>query len=116
MTEAEASIRESLLNTLSFLASKTQQREFASKVFYASYQDEFACWWFDTFHPNEPNAPRMFNEAQLTILRSFSAIFDRAIVKLGDCERTIEQLLQEPEWQSVVTSAGEASAQLASAT
>lgn len=116
MIEAETSIRESLLNTLSFLASEAQQREFASKVFYASYQDEFACWWFDTFYPDEANMSRIFNEAQLAILRSFSTSFGRVLVKLGDSERTIEQLLQEPEWRSVVATASAALTQITSAT
>jgi hypothetical protein len=116
MTEAEASIRESLLNTLSFLASETQQREFAAKVFYASYQDEFACWWFDTFYPDEPSALHMFIETQLAILRSFSEVFDRNLTQLGDGELPVEQLLQKSEWQAVVASARTTSAQLASAT
>jgi len=115
MTEAESNIRESLLDTLSFLASETKQREFAATVFYTSYQDEFAFWWFDTFHPDEPSALRMFNEAQLTILRSFSESFDGNLVELSDGERTIGQLLQESEWQCVVATARTTLAQFASA-
>lgn len=115
MTEAETSIRKSLLDTLAFLASETQQREFAAQIFYASYQDEFACWWFDTFYPDEPDALHMFNEAQTTILRSFSEAFSRNLVELGDGAHTIEQLLQRPEWQRVVATAGTAVTQLASA-
>ncbi|WP_426663217.1 hypothetical protein [Rhodanobacter aciditrophus] len=115
MTEAETNIRESLLSTLLFLASETQQREFAAKVFYASYSDEFASWWFDTFCPDEPSALHMFSEVQLATLRSFSATFDRNLAELRDGERTIEQLLQEPRWQSIVTSSRTTLAQLVGA-
>jgi hypothetical protein len=56
MNETETNIRQSLLSTLSFLSSEAQQREFAAKVPYKSYAGEFACWWFDTFYPDEPEA------------------------------------------------------------
>jgi hypothetical protein len=116
MTETEANIRASLLDTLSFLASETKQREFAAKVFYASYQSEFACWWFDTFYPDESSSLHMFSETQLAILRAFSEAFDRNLTQLGLGELPIEHLLQKHEWQAVVASARAASAQLASAT
>jgi hypothetical protein len=107
VNEAEANIRESLLNTLSFLASEAQQREFAAEVFYASYQDEFACWWFDTFYPDEPSALAMFNSRQLSALTAFSQVFDRNLETIGDEVLTIDQLQSKPEWQAVVASAKE---------
>ena len=116
MTEVEANIRESLLNTLSFLASEAKQREFAARVFYASYQSEFACWWFDTFYPEEPSALNMFSSPQLAILKSFSETFDRNLVALGYGDHTLEDLLQKPEWRAVVSGAQAASAQFANAT
>jgi len=116
MTEEEANIRESLLNTLSFLASEAKQREFAAEVFYASYQSEFACWWFDTFYADKASTLHMFSPQQLAILKSFSEAFDRNLIALGFGNHALEDLLQKPEWRAVVSSAQAASAQFANAT
>ncbi len=105
MTEAQEEIRASLLTTLGFLASEKQQREFAGKVTYGSYQDEFACWWFDTFFPDEPEALEMFNLKQLNALRHFSAAFDRCVQAIGGDALPIESLLASAEWQTVVSKA-----------
>jgi hypothetical protein len=116
MTETEANVRESLLKTLSFLASEPQQREFAERVSYASYQGEFACWWFDTFFPDEPSALHMFTAPQLTILKSFSEVFERNFEALGNAELPLVELHHRPEWRAIVCAAREASAKLAGAT
>lgn len=116
MDEAEANIRESLLDTLSFLASETEQLQFATKVFYKAYQDEFACWWFDTFYPEEPSALRMFTRDQLATLVSFSECFDRELKVIGDERLTIEQLQDKPAWQAVVAKAKEALSKLQNVT
>lgn len=105
MTETEANIRESLLTTLSFLASETQQREFAAKVYYATYHDEFACWWFDTFYPEEPSALQMFSPSQLAALKAFSGTFEKNLDALGDEPLKIDQLQAKSEWKTVVASA-----------
>ena len=73
MNTPEDDIKESILRTLSFLASKDQQRKFAEKVYYDVYQDEFACWWFDTFFPEE----HIFSKDKKAILSDFSKKFDR---------------------------------------
>ena len=116
MTETESNIRESLLDTLPFLASEEKQREFAARVPYASYQGEFACWWFDTFFPEEPSALRMFSARQLATLRSFSEVFERNYAAIGNAEQSISELLRKPEWQAIVVSARNASSELMSAT
>jgi len=41
MGSDDSSIRENLLTTLGFFASEAEQRDFANKVHYDSYQDEF---------------------------------------------------------------------------
>ena len=100
MTETESNIRESLLSTLSFLASKEEQIAFAAKVYYASYQVEFACWWFDTFYPEEPNSLVMFSEKQLAILKAFTLAFGTNIEALGSAEMSIEDLQCNPQKSS----------------
>jgi len=114
MTEAEVSIRESLLSTLSLIASEAAQREFAEKVPYSSYQDEFACWWFDTFFPDDPSASHMFSAGQIELLKDFSDIFDMSLLALSE-DLTIEQLLAKPEWQAVVMKAQKTLAQFQNA-
>lgn len=105
MTESEANIRESLLNTLSILSSTAKQRKFAMKVSYRSYASEFACWWFDTFYPDEPNASAMFGATELRTLRAFSEEFDRNLSVLSDEGLSIEKLQATAEWRAIVESA-----------
>lgn len=105
MTEALEDIRASLLTTLAFLASETHQREFAVKVPYASYQGEFACWWFDTFISGEPEALEMFNLKQLNALSHFSATFDHCLQAVGNGALSIESLLARAEWQTLISTA-----------
>ncbi len=112
MTESETSIRESLLSTLSFLASETKQQEFASKVFYQDYLGEFACWWFDTFYPDEPSTATMFEPNHVTALLSFSNEFERSIDALDSDGLTMPQLQSTVEWQNVVQAAKDAIASL----
>lgn len=115
MTEAQQNIRESLLTTLSFLASIEEQRKFASKVFYSSYQDEFACWWFDNFLPDEPGAAEMFTPLQLVVLREFSRMFDTCLESIGSVVMDIDSLLQSSEWQALVAKAKETSLKVTNA-
>jgi hypothetical protein len=115
MTEAQQSIREALLTTLSFLASADKQREFASKVFYSSYQDEFACWWFDDFLPDEPGATEMFTPRQLVVLREFSCKFDSCLESIGAVVMDINSLLQSSEWQALIAKAKETSLKVTNA-
>ena len=109
MDEASKSIRASALSTLAFLASPDAQREFASKVHYANYQSEFACWWFDTFIPE---AYDCFTANELPILKEFSAIFDASLHDLSDTPTTIEQLLATETWRKIVADASRACASL----
>ena len=108
MTTAETSIRESLLGTLSFLASVSEQREFAAKVRYDVYQDEIAHWWFDAFFPDDALTCRIFRPSQLEALVAFSEVFDRVGASLDGKVLTMEQLQATQEWQRIVTSANEA--------
>ena len=113
MTETEANIRKSLLDTLRFLASEAAQREFAEQKHYASYHGEFACWWFDTFFPNEPSAMRMFTEDEFGVLSVFSDRFDKNLKTIGLAPLPIGDLLAKKEWGAVIESAREACRQLA---
>ena len=112
MTEAETNIRQSLLDTLLFLASEEAQREFSKKRHYAAYQGEFACWWFDTFFPDEPDALRMFSGSELAILQEFSASFDQTLTAIGMSPLSIEELLAKVEWKTMVAEARKACIQL----
>ena len=105
VTETEVNIRESLLSTLSFLASPTQQAAFAAKVPYASYEGEFACWWFDTFFPEAPNARAMFTAEQLAELVAFSELFNHSLKVLLAETRSFEALQTHSEWKAVVAAA-----------
>jgi hypothetical protein len=105
MAESQENIRSSLMSTLSFLASEAQQQEFASKVYYGCYQGEIACWWFDTFFPDEPSATEMFTVKQLISLRAFSTAFDTCLESLGYEQMTIQQLQAHPEWKLLVLKA-----------
>jgi hypothetical protein len=108
MTDAEANIRESLISTLQFLGSEEMQIEFAAKVPYRTYQDEFACWWFDTFFPEDQSTSHMFTENQLNELKTFSLAFNSSLSTLNDGDLSIQQLLAKPQWQSVILSAKKA--------
>ena len=108
MNKTELNIRQSLLSTLTFLASEYQQLDFAAQVQYASYQGEFSCWWFDTFFPEEPEATRMFSSRQLSILTGFSEHFNRSLAELPSAPFSIQQLLATPQWKSVIAKAQEA--------
>jgi len=108
MTTAETSIRESLLDILSFLASVSEQREFAAKVRYDVYQDEIACWWFDDIYPDDALMRRIFSPSQLEALVAFSEVFDRVGTSLDGKVLTMEQLQATEEWQRIVRSANEA--------
>ena len=112
MTETEANIRRSILDTLRFLSSEAEQRTFASKVFYRSYQGEFACWWFDTFYPEDPSAHAMFSSHEFAVLKAFSLAFDQQLSAIGLGDIDIEQLLARPEWKLVIASAHDARAKL----
>ena len=116
MTESQENIRSSLMSTLSFLASEAQQQEFASKVYYACYKDEFACWWFDNFLPDEPGATEIINVKQLAALREFSTEFDLCLENLGSEQMTIQQLQAHPEWQLLVLKAKKALSEVENAT
>jgi hypothetical protein len=112
MDTAHGSIRKSVLSTLQFLASEEKQRAFASEVSYASYHDEFAQWWFDTFLADDPAASRIFGTAELPVLLQFSQRFARNLETIGDGPLSLDELHQTPEWQSVVADARAACAQL----
>ncbi|MFC3717303.1 hypothetical protein ACFONC_14220 [Luteimonas soli] len=94
-----SSIRSSLLETLEFLASTEKQRRFARETYYRSYQDEFACWWLDEYHPEEAVASGMFTPEQAEILDAFSTCLDANTEQLGDQPLTIEQLQATLQWQ-----------------
>ena len=115
MTEAQQGIREALLTTLSFLASVEEQREFASQVFYFSYQDEFAGWWFDNFLPDEPSATEMFTPWQLGVLREFSCMFDSCLESMGAVVMDMDSLLQSSEWQALIAKAKDTSLKVTNA-
>ena len=105
MTESDRNIRDSLLSTLKFLSSTDEQRSFAEEVRYEDYEGEFACWWFDTFYPDEPRSSVMFDVEQLAALREFTATFEASHLALGRQSFSINQLLARGEWQTLMTKA-----------
>src|SRR5437763_327952 len=105
MTPTETNMRDSLLNTLSLLASEAQLQEFAAKTPYDSFRGEFSCWWFDTFYSKEPSAGRMFSTNELVALSEFSQVFDKNLKALGNEHLTIEELQARAEWRAVLAKA-----------
>jgi len=116
MTEDEADIRESLIKTLEFLGSEKMQIEFANKVFYNTYHDEFACWWFDTFLPENQFIRNMFTQNQINELKTFSLVFDACLSTFNDGDLPMQKLLENPQWQTVISSANKALASVQNAT
>lgn len=108
MNEAEKTVRDGFVNTLEFLSSLPEQREFAANVHYDSYDDEFACWWFDDLYWDEQSAKKMFTPAELAVLVRFTETFDSQLAALGDEKRSIDELHRTPEWQATFLAAGEA--------
>ena len=105
MTKSEVNIRDSLLSTLSFLASEQEQLEFASNTYYKDFVGEFACWWFDTFYPEEQSAGAMFSLNQINLLRHFSDVFKRGVDAIDSDGLSMMQLQNEVEWQAVMSAA-----------
>ncbi len=106
MDITETNVRESLLDTLSFLASEERQLDFASKVFYEAYQEEWACWWFDAFSWEDSVALNIFSPSQLALVKQFTKAFDYALDRIGVNRRlTIAQLQAKPEWKTLVAKA-----------
>lgn len=112
MDESGVNIRNHQLDTLYFLSSEAEQREFASKVFYPEYQSEFACWWFDMFYPDKPDSLEMYSMSELEILKRFSTVFDECLDALGFEDMTIEQLQATTAWKAIVSAATVACADL----
>ena len=105
MDETDANLRASTLDTLQFLASPTEQRRFAAKVFYENYAGEFACWFFDSFLPENPFTHARYTAQELSTLNDFSQRFDQLLQSLADRPLTINALLNDPQWREVVSAA-----------
>ena len=112
MDETDVNIRRHQFETLDFLSSESEQREFASKVFYPAYQYEFGAWWFDMFYPDESFSLEIYSLSELEILKRFSTIFDECFDVLGSDEMTIEQLQSTAAWKTIVSAATIACADL----
>ena len=113
MDETDKNLRKATLDTLSFLASPEQQREFAAKVHYDNYPGEFACWWFDSFIPESPYTEKRYTNNELTVLHQFSQRLDELLKRLDDKPRTIDSLIGNPDWAEVIVSAKRACIALA---
>ena len=93
------------MDTLAFLASPEEQRSFAAKVHYDDYVGEFACWWFDSFLPDNPLSRGRYSAAEFEALVAFSASLDKHLAALPTRPRSIDELLAEPIWALVVREA-----------
>ena len=102
--------RSSRIGVLAFIASAERQRAFASKVHYDNYASEFYCWWFDDFHPESDLFQRAFRPQEIQLLSSFSAGWEQAHSAVGEVPRTIEALLGNASWASVIEAALETGA------
>jgi hypothetical protein len=96
------------LSVLDFLSRPEAQRDFASKVHYEDYASEFYCWWLDDFHPDSDLFRATFSDADVAVLKRFTAQWQAADARLGDVPRDISQLLSQDDWQLVVKAAREA--------
>jgi hypothetical protein len=115
MDDTACGYRDSILGLLELIASSEEQRTFAAKVPYDDYASEFYCLWFDDFfHPDSDLAQRAFRPNELDILRSFSVIWEREDTVLGQNDRSIEELLANANWCSVIEAATQAKARLKS--
>jgi hypothetical protein len=104
--------RESCVNNLRFMASHDEQRDFAARVHYDDYEGEFSCWWFDDLvFDSLPHGTdlirRSFSSIELIALAKFTAIFEGLDHSLGNVDRTIDELLDNPDWLKVVEAAAE---------
>jgi len=105
--------RESCLDILKFYSDSTQQLDFASRVYYDDYEAEFACWWFDDLAfeqlPNPTGLIKQsFSVAEIAVLQKFTEKFDGLDQKLGDVDRTMNELLKNSDWLQLTQAASEA--------
>ena len=115
MDDIASGYRDSILGLLELIASSEDQRAFAGKIPYDDYASEFYCLWFDdVFHPDSDLAQRAFLPNELDTLRSFSVIWEREDTVLGQTDKSIEELLANANWCSVVEAATQAMARLKS--
>lgn len=107
MDSTAIKFRDSCLGILKFLSSPTEQKKFASKVEYIDYKSEFVCWWFDdlameSLPKGTDLISQSFNEREKLILLEFTEFFEQNI---DSQEQTIDDLLQNPQWQKIVEAA-----------
>ncbi len=105
MEPADVQLRDSLLKTLAFLASDQQQTEFGSRGYTYVYQDEFACWWFDTYILDDERYLRIFSKPQLEALKRFSGEFEHILAAIGSKRIEMASLLVLPEWRKLIDAA-----------
>ena len=64
--------RESRIEIVEFLASYTEQLEFASEVFYKDYAEEFYEWWFEDWGDCDKYFLESFGSEEMEALIHFS--------------------------------------------
>ena len=110
MNDIARGFRDSKLDLLELIASPEAQRTFASDVPYDDYASEFYCLWFDDFYPDSDLMHEAFLPEELDTLRSFSTAWEREDVVIKQTGRSIEELLANDNWRSVVEAAKQAAA------
>jgi hypothetical protein len=108
MSVSAADFRNSKIDVLRFLASDTDQCEFARRAYYEDYASEFLCWWLDEFIPDSELFVSAFSAAEIKILQRLSSDLEVLNQNLGTSIRTMAQLQGEPDWRKVMAAAGTA--------
>ncbi|MDH5445316.1 MAG: hypothetical protein OEY52_07150 [Gammaproteobacteria bacterium] len=104
MSEITNQFRESRIEIVKFIASESEQREFAKNVAYKNYAEEFFEWWFEEWDPKEQMFKQAFNSQELELLVGFSETWESLDPQF--CHNmTINELLSNSAWVEVITKA-----------
>jgi hypothetical protein len=86
---------------LEFISSDSEQSDFAAKVPYENYSEEFYEWWFEDWNSDDRLFKRAFNLEEMGLLIDFSDLWKKQESKF--CHNmSIKELLQNPEWRQVM--------------
>jgi hypothetical protein len=112
MDSSAQDLRQAGFGILHFLASPDAQSKFAAEVYYADYAAEFSCWWFDDFAidsetPQTDLIYLSFSNEEIILLQEFTRTYSELDANLGEVDRTIDELLDNPNWIKVIEAAAE---------
>lgn len=100
--------RARVIDALRLLASVSAQLRYQREVPFADVSAELFCQWFDDcFWPDDPRLQALFNADEWSALLAFHRVFDEVSAPLPSPLPRVEQLVELPEWQSVVSAAAD---------